>query len=69
MKTRLNCHSRTRLDILKMKRPLDEDDSSDSDAVKPTQKKRRKIPTLNEIINEFGPIAGVSFEPFGCETR
>ena len=29
--------------------------------------KRKKIPTLNEIFNEFEPITGVAFEPFKCE--
>jgi len=67
METRWSCHSRTRLDTLKMKHPLDESISSDSEAVQPTQKKRKKIPTLSEILDDFGPITGVDFEPFKCE--
>jgi hypothetical protein len=69
IKTRLSYHSKTRLDTLKIKRQLDENDSDDSKVVQPTQKKRKKIPTLNKILNEFRPITSVSFKPFKCKAQ
>jgi hypothetical protein len=49
-----------------MKHILDNANSSDSEAAPP--KKRAKLEALEAILNEFGPLSGVSFEPFECET-
>ena len=49
-----------------MKHPLDNANSSDSEAPPPL--KKAKLQALEDILNEFGPITSVSFEPFECET-
>lgn len=48
-----------------MKHSLDDVDSSDNDAFPP--KKKAKPPSLQEILDEFGPITSVTFDPFKCE--
>jgi hypothetical protein len=49
-----------------MKHPLDNANSSDSEATPPV--KKAKLEALEAILDEFGPITSVSFEPFQCET-
>jgi hypothetical protein len=33
------------------------------------QQKARKVQSLEDILREFGPITGVSYEPFKCEPK
>jgi hypothetical protein len=48
-----------------MKHPLDNANSSDSEAPPPA--KKTKLEALEAILDEFGPITDVSFDPFICE--
>jgi hypothetical protein len=48
-----------------MKHPLDNTNSSDSEASPPA--KKTKLEALEAILDDFGPITEVSFEPFECE--
>ncbi|PVH67639.1 hypothetical protein DL98DRAFT_279450 [Cadophora sp. DSE1049] len=48
-----------------MKHPLDNANSSDSEAPPPI--KKAKLEALEAILDEFGPITKVSFKPFECE--
>ena len=59
---------KTRLDARRstnMKHPLDNANSSDSEA--PPSLKKTKLEALKAILDEFGLIIDVSFKLFNCE--